>query len=375
MKSSLISSLVVASLFLLSCNKEEVTSNVLNVNENTASDEFVTLKSGITVVKHGDDYILEGDILLTPEQLRSLDETGSIAGNVSVELDRDLTLNPVTNLPVNPEDMIGTKNLGIYPTSYNLWAMVRFVYDRNLNSTQKYCIKQALLELQSKTNLRFYNATGEPTRDPVYGIDYPYINFVSVGPKDVSYSYVGRIGGKQDIALADFAFSDAYYLGNYGVIEHEICHAVGMLHEQSRPDRDNYVTINWNNLTNDGRAQFEKQSTNYFYRGSYDFNSLMGYSSYTGSTSIVYDTSKPMYTKRDGTSISQGRTVSDQDRRWINYLYLPYVARSDTYRELDAIVYDGDNNILTEQERRQIQAQLNNGNPNPPAGGRISNVF
>lgn len=69
------------------------------------------------------------------------------------------------------------------------------------------------------------------------------------------------------------------------------------------------------------------------------------------------------------------KTVSDQDRMWINYLYLPYVARSDTYRELDKVVYDGNNKRLTEQERLQLQAQLNNGNPNPPANGRIENNF
>ena len=56
-------------------------------------------------------------------------------------------------------------------------------------------------------------------------------------------------------------------------------------------------------------------------------------------------------------------------------LHLPYVARSDTYRELDKVVYDGNNKRLTEQERLQLQAQLNNGNPNPPANGRIENNF
>ena len=82
-----------------------------------------------------------------------------------------------------------------------------------------------------------------------------------------------------------------------------------------------------------------------------------------------------MYTKKDGSLITQGKTVSDQDRMWINYLYLPYVARSDTYRELDKVVYDGNNKRLTEQERLQLQVQLNNGNPNPPANGRIENNF
>jgi hypothetical protein len=85
--------------------------------------------------------------------------------------------------------------------------------------------------------------------------------------------------------------------------------------------------------------------------------------------------SKPMYTKKDGSYISQGRDLSDKDRLWLNYYYLPFVARSDTYLELDSVVYDGNNTRLTEQQRLQIQAQLNNGNPTPPAGGRIINNF
>lgn len=58
--------------------------------------------------------------------------------------------------------------------------------------------------------------------------------------------------------MADFAFDYASYLGDYGIIEHEICHALGMMHEQQRPDRDDYVTINWNNLTSKGRSNFLK---------------------------------------------------------------------------------------------------------------------
>jgi hypothetical protein len=59
---------------------------------------------------------------------------------------------------------------------------------------------------------------------------------------------------------------------------------------------------------------------------------------------------------------------------FFQHCWFAILARSDVYRELDDVVYDGNNNILTEAQRKELQAALNNGNPNPPSGGRIPNI-
>lgn len=81
-------------------------------------------------------------------------------------------------------------------------------------------------------------------------------------------SFVGRQGGKQYIHLAVGCST--------GSVIHEVGHAVGLIHEQSRNDRNSFVDILWDNIISDRRHNFER-SPDTFDGGAYDFGSIMHY--------------------------------------------------------------------------------------------------
>ncbi|XP_063225428.1 zinc metalloproteinase nas-14-like [Bacillus rossius redtenbacheri] len=64
-----------------------------------------------------------------------------------------------------------------------------------------------------------------------------------------------------------------------GVIQHELLHALGLMHEQARPDRDGHVRVLWENIHPDYKSDFEKAPEEYVstYGVPYDYASIMHY--------------------------------------------------------------------------------------------------
>jgi hypothetical protein len=138
-----------------------------------------------------------------------------------------------------------------------------------------------------------------------------YVRFV---PSAECSSRVGRQGGPQDINLSPGCGT--------GSVIHEIAHALGIWHEQSRFDRNDHVIIHWENIESGKEHNFDMESVdgslNY---GPYDFGSIMHYSSFAFSTGTG-----PTITLLDGTLIpTQRSALSNGDLRALDSMH-PVVA-------------------------------------------------
>jgi hypothetical protein len=94
-------------------------------------------------------------------------------------------------------------------------------------------------------------------------------DFIRIMNSNVSQSWIGRIGGMQDLEISFW---------RQDVIIHELLHALGFWHEHQRPDRDNFVRIEWANIQQGLEDNFTlrtlAQARGY---GPYDLGSIMHY--------------------------------------------------------------------------------------------------
>lgn len=278
---------------MVGCAKNDVdreqTHEVQQIEEympGVEKETYVTTK-GVVMEKLDSVYIIQGDILLSREQAEEfeLPETkGTVLNNGKY---------------MWPDGIV-----------YFCFANEGLSYRiESLKWTQTEKLYEAMNYYHRTTGIEFRPVTYAYAGRSKYIVQPDYIEFID---GDGNWSKLGRQGGRQQLCLSPTGAS-------VGTAMHELGHAIGLLHEQCRRDRDNYININFSNIQSEKRHNFEKTNDATIMGTFFDFNSIMLYGSYN---LFAIDLGKPTMTKKDGSTwVAQRSYLSAEDLNLISTKY------------------------------------------------------
>ncbi len=132
--------------------------------------------------------------------------------------------------------------------TYQRWpgGVIPYVLSSSFSRRERRVIRRAVEEFERRSCVRW--------RPREWSTDRDYVHVL----KDAGcYSKVGRVnggsGGGQVMSLGDGCVE-------LGTVLHEMLHAAGFWHEQSRPDRDDHVEVRWQNIRNGMEDNFARYS-------------------------------------------------------------------------------------------------------------------
>ncbi|XP_019738366.1 bone morphogenetic protein 1-like isoform X6 [Hippocampus comes] len=165
--------------------------------------------------------------------------------------------------------------------SERIWpdSLIPYVISGNFSGSQRAIFRQAMRHWEKHTCVTFMERTTEES--------YIVFTYRPCG----CCSYVGRRGGGPQ------AISIGKNCDKFGIVVHELGHVIGFWHEHTRPDRDEHVSINRDNIQQGQEYNFLKMEPGEVdsLGEVYDFGSVMHYAKNTFSRRVFLDTILPRY--------------------------------------------------------------------------------
>lgn len=189
-----------------------------------------------------------------------------------------------------------------------LWedSEIPYTIDGSLSTAMQARVNSAINHWESNTNVDLILRTTDNQAQ--------FRDFVTFTVGEGCSSSVGKVGGQQFIRLINNCST--------GNIIHEIGHASGLWHEQSRADRDLFIELITDNIEPDRLSNFNQHIKDGVDLGDYDYGSIMHYSLIN---SFGIDTTKPTMsaigTVPSGVTIGQRLALSPGDLNSVNWLY------------------------------------------------------
>ncbi|KAJ8247526.1 hypothetical protein GJAV_G00247390 [Gymnothorax javanicus] len=218
--------------------------------------------------------------------------------NVGQELDEPTVIGDIA-VPVDLGNADPCTSRGCkWRKSSNGMVYVPYVISNQYSSRERSVIERGLQSFAFSTCIRFKQRSRE--RD-----------FVHIQSRSGCYSYIGRRGGGQVVSLSR---GGCVY---HQIVQHELLHALGFNHEQTRSDRDQYVRILYQNIIRGQEYNFRKIRTNNL-GTPYDYGSVMHYGRYAFSRNRQ-PTIVPIQNKN--AQIGRAQQMSRNDILRVNRLY------------------------------------------------------